>query len=272
MKKLLFLLPILSLFSFEKEKLADPIKKYLKAYAKIPEGEAFIKQSKIHVEEFYISKTETTNQEYVVFLEDIKITNPELYQKSLPDTTVWASKENVNQGFVNTYLRHPGFRISPVVGVSYTQAESYCKWIETKLNENLNEGLKVKVSLPTEAEWVRAARGDEHTKIFTWGGPYLQDSKGRALANFKKENIKYLNELITSAPERNLLTTSVFSFAPNKFGVYQMCGNVAELTKEPDTIKGGAWDTSADELQIDAKNDLKAPSKSVGFRIAVKKL
>ena len=46
---------------------------------------------------------------------------------------------------VNYYLRHPAYRDYPVVGVSWRQANDFCKWRTDSVNENIliQEGLFV---------------------------------------------------------------------------------------------------------------------------------
>ena len=78
--------------------------------------------------DFYILKTEITNLDYITFLNTIK--NTPDYQKALPDTTVWSRNGNINNGYQNQYFRYPGFRMYPVVGVSFEGANLYCKWLQ----------------------------------------------------------------------------------------------------------------------------------------------
>jgi formylglycine-generating enzyme required for sulfatase activity len=51
----------------------------------------------------------------------------------------------------------------PVTGVSRLDADAYIKW--------LNERTRLHYRLPTEAEWERAARGDDG-RIFPWGNTF----------------------------------------------------------------------------------------------------
>ncbi|MEB2332890.1 MAG: SUMF1/EgtB/PvdO family nonheme iron enzyme [Anaerolineaceae bacterium] len=98
------------------------------------------------------------------------------------------------------YFNDPAFKDYPVVYVTWGQAKAYCEWAQRRL--------------PTEAEWERAARGDD-MRTFPWG----EDKADWRFANF--------NMLVTD-------TSRVGSYAlgASPFGVLDMAGNVAEWTND----------------------------------------
>ncbi|MEO1713954.1 MAG: SUMF1/EgtB/PvdO family nonheme iron enzyme, partial [Bacteroidota bacterium] len=59
----------------------------------------------------------------------------EVYLNALPDTLVWREELSFNEPFVETYLRHPSYDDYPVVGVSWIQANEFCKWRTDRVNE-----------------------------------------------------------------------------------------------------------------------------------------
>jgi formylglycine-generating enzyme required for sulfatase activity len=89
----------------------------------------------------------------------------------------------------------------PVVAVSWFEAVNYCEWLSA------TTGLRYR--LPTEAEWERAARGGLEGKLFPWG-----DDPPQSLPDYET---RWKN-----GPE------PVARFAPNGFGLYDMCENVHE--------------------------------------------
>ena len=149
-----------------------------------------------------------------------------------PDTTVWIRdfKYSYNEPMFNEYFWHPAYADYPVVGISWKQAKAFANW-RTKYRNDYLRGEKNKTTvgefrLPTEGEWEYAARGGKQSAIYPWGGPYLVDSRGDFLANFKPKRGDY-------AADNIVYTAEVDSYEPNDFGLYNMSGNVAEWTSSP---------------------------------------
>ena len=266
MKKLTILTCILSfpLFSWTNDGDLQPAYRKLKKalgydWALIPSGDAKLGESIQHVAEFYILKTEVSNGDYLTFLAFLKDKHPEQYKSALPDTSVWKDL-SMKYNYTNHYLRHLSFKNYPVVGIKYENALLYCKWLEDNINSKLEGDKKVVVKLPSELEWIRAARGSNHSQIFTWESINLQDKKGNPLANYRRETRK-----IEPAYD-GIITIGVKTFDKNQFGVYQMIGNVAEMLDERSRVKGGSWNSPAQSLQVDKSENIDSPSNAVGFR------
>ena len=96
------------------------------------------------------------------------------------------------------HFSHPE---QPVVAVSWVDAVAYCRWLSGVTGRSYR--------LPTEAEWERAARGGMEGKLFPWGGE-PPESRPEYHARWKV------------APE------PVGRYAPNAFGLYDICENVHE--------------------------------------------
>lgn len=95
----------------------------------------------------FMDETEVTNYYWCEYLD---WTNrvygadfPEAYVNALPDTNCWRDKLAYNENYVNYYLRYPAYREYPVVGVSWIQANNFCKWRTDRVNEQIliREGL-----------------------------------------------------------------------------------------------------------------------------------
>ncbi len=95
----------------------------------------------VTVASFYMDETEVANIHWLEYLHYLKQDSlPEVYEAALPDTTVWTKQLSFNDPYETYYLRYPGFRYYPVVGVSWLQANNFCTWRTAKVNENLANG------------------------------------------------------------------------------------------------------------------------------------
>jgi gliding motility-associated lipoprotein GldJ len=94
--------------------------------------------TRVTVSSFYMDQTEVTNfhwLEYLYWISRAYETYPMVYKNALPDTLCWRSPLGFNEKYVDYYLRHPAYRDYPVVGVSWLQANDFCKWRTDRVNE-----------------------------------------------------------------------------------------------------------------------------------------
>ena len=97
---------------------------------------------RVTVSSFYIDQKEVSNKnykEYLHWLEKVYLpTNQDsIVNEARPDTLVWRSELAYNEPMVEAYFRHPSFNDYPVVGISWNQANEYCKWRTDRANEKL---------------------------------------------------------------------------------------------------------------------------------------
>ena len=99
---------------------------------------------KQQIRSFYMDETEVTNAEYLFYLQWMEKVFPpsdpnyrDIYLSALPDTLVWRDVLGNNELLTENYLRHPAYADYPVVGVSWLQANQYCKWRSDRVNEKL---------------------------------------------------------------------------------------------------------------------------------------
>jgi len=100
--------------------------------------------NKQQVRSFYMDETEVTNSEYLFYLDWMEQVFPpsdpnyeHIYQSAVPDTLVWRDVLGFNELLTENYLRHPGYADYPVIGVSWIQANQYCKWRTDRVNEKI---------------------------------------------------------------------------------------------------------------------------------------
>lgn len=134
----------------------------------------------VNLDAFWIDQLEVTNAMYMLCVQDGACTPP----------VDWASNTRLS------YFNNEEFKDYPVVHIIWLQADAYCKWAGRRL--------------PTEAEWERAARGDDF-RNYPWG----DELPTEVYANF--------NRLIKD-------TSRVGSYpaGASPFGALDMAGNVWE--------------------------------------------
>ncbi len=106
-----------------------------------------------------------------------------------------------------------GLESHPVVHVAVEDARSYCEWAGGRL--------------PTEVEWEWASRGGNQSQTYPWGDE-LQPG-GAFMANTYQGVFPHTDE----GKDGYTGTAPVKSYPPNSYGLYDMIGNVWELTADP---------------------------------------
>ena len=189
-------------------------------------------------DDLLVCKYEVSNADYRKFLNDLSFRSESNYLKAvLPDTLVWRNDLENTEPFVKYYFRNHSYDNYPVVGVSYDAANEYCKWLSEKYNQNPQKKYqKVLFKLLNKSEWIFAANKGDTSKVYTWGSGFIQNNRKQDLCNYKHtiftlDSLKKYNES-PDASQITIITTPVNSYYPNSFGIYNMCGNVAEMIEE----------------------------------------
>lgn len=180
-----------------------------------------------------------------------------------PDTLCWIHDFTYswNEPMTQMYFWHPTYDHYPVVGVTWEQAKAFCVWRTRLYNTFLeSKGLPIvnDFRLPTESEWEYAARGGMSQNPYPWGGPYIRNSKGCFLGNFKPMRGNYTDD-------GGFHTIIVAHYWPNGFGVYDMAGNVSEWTSNAfdESSYNFSHDLNMDYIYLSDENDAPALKRKV---------
>lgn len=210
---------------------------------------------------FYMDKTEVTIiswMEYMYWVEKNYGKDSEQHLASYPDTNVW------NNPFREHYFSHPAYSEYPIVGITWQQANAFCKWrsdrvmeqllLKKEMNPKLTIPSSVTYRLPTFKEWedIAGAGYSEKTQK-KLDKKHSECNQGNFKTELKPDSIQN-----TTAP--------VLSYWPNKYGVYNIMGNVAEMTSKEGIAKGGSWIDSEKETTLKNEFEYNKPENWVGLR------
>ncbi|MBU1662606.1 MAG: SUMF1/EgtB/PvdO family nonheme iron enzyme, partial [Chloroflexi bacterium] len=95
---------------------------------------------KVNLDAFQIARVPITNAQYALFVKAAEHDPPSYWDEGRPPK---------------------GKESHPVVYVTWHDAIAYCQWLSKVTGKN--------ISLPSEAEWEKAARGDKDQRAYPWG-------------------------------------------------------------------------------------------------------
>ena len=191
----------------------------------------------------------------------------------------------------------------PVVNVTWNDAAKYCNWlsdraglpqvyVERSGRMIARSPLPLGYRLPTEAEWVWAARYPDKAEArkYAWGDSLPVPSGAGNYGDASGAPV--LDGAVPGYRDNHPATAPAGSFQPNPLGLYNLGGNVSEwmhdvyavtpspageVTRDPTgpgdgayhVIRGGSWmDTNVTELRLSYRDYGDQARPDVGFRIA----
>lgn len=215
---------------------------------------ASTKQGTVELPEFYIGRHEVTIAQFAAFVAAT--------QRPIDSQT----------------LRGEGDH--PVSNVTWTDALAYARWLEAELGASAQTPAALKqllasgwhLTLPSEAQWEKAARGTDG-RIYPWGN-VPDDSK----ANYGRSGAAAVGS---------------FACADCAHGLADMSGNVWELTRSPFqpypwnatdeprepaadalfVMRGGAFNDAANNVRTAIRGGIDPGVRRpfIGFRLAMEK-
>ncbi len=192
---------------------------------------------------------------------------------------------------------------NPVANVSWADAVQYCNWLSKQEGRTPAYALEFDkwvavyptpdgYRLPTEAEWVLAARyaGQPQAPKFAWGNKWPPP---KSVANLADVSARELVPSIVPGYDDGFASTApVGKFKPNALGLHDTAGNVAEWVNDFYTIptpgittpvvdpvgpesgnshvvRGSSWrHAGITELRLSYRDYSSEPRPDIGFRIA----
>jgi formylglycine-generating enzyme required for sulfatase activity len=199
----------------------------------------------VHLDEFWIDESEVTNHMYSLCVK----------------AKVCKEPVNKSSSLYANYYGSPDFENYPVIHVDWNMAKTYCEWAGRRL--------------PTEAEWEKAARG-EQSLTYPWGN----EEPNHRLLNFEDQ-------------KRDVTSVGSYPNGASPYGAFDMAGNAWEwvadwysgtyyassqasnptgpLSGQERVLKGGSWHDNS--IVVRASNrDHRSPDDACvncGFRCAV---
>ncbi len=183
---------------------------------------------RVYLNRYWIAKTPITNAQYQVFVEATKYQCPGDWERQQPP------KGKLNH---------------PVVNVSWHDAMAYCEWLSKTTQKS--------ITLPSEAEWEKAARGNQDKRDYPWG----RWSEGRA--NTSELGLK------------DTTPVGIFPEGMSPYGCLDMIGNVWEWTQQnsgnedgyPHVVRGGAFYSNKTHARNSYRGFHDHPLRFFGFRV-----
>lgn len=218
---------------------------------------------KVWLDGFYIGKYEARARDFQRFMNSAKVEYRAQYKMAKGDDEGCSVRRN-ESGY---YLMHDDLDM-PVTHISWELANEFAQQMGFRL--------------PTEAEWVKAARGEDQ-RIWPWGNEYPDDT----FAGYAK------------GPDCHPVPVTSFHNGRSPYGAYNMAGNAYEwvadwyneqfdaslrdgdrnpplaatssMNPPLKVLKGGRWASSADGLTVYARmlNPIDGGFTCIGARFAM---
>jgi formylglycine-generating enzyme required for sulfatase activity len=190
-------------------------------WVEIPAGEFWMGEGedahRVNLDTFWMARVPITNAQYRFFVQAADYEPPKHWGEGRPPK---------------------GKESHPVVNVSWDDAVAYCSW--------LSEVTGRSVTLPSEAEWEKAARGSKDRRAYPWGDAF---------------DATRCNSLALGLGDTT--PVGIFVDGASPYGVLDMAGNVWEWTRS--LYKAYPYDSGDGRENMDAGDDVRRVLRGGAF-------
>jgi formylglycine-generating enzyme required for sulfatase activity len=234
-------------------------------------------QREVSIGRLAVGKFEITHEEWA---QCVALTDPSALRVDGPETPVTGCAPLSDAGF--------GSGSYPAINLSWHDTQGYIRWLNQMVAGSAETG---PYRLLTEAEWEYAARAGSQA-AYSWGDDTSEICTYANVANSDTLD-KYSLSWDGADCRGNFLETSpAGSFQPNRFGLFDMHGNVSEWTQDcyvesyvgapvdgsgrivstcsRRVVRGGSWGDDPQYLRSAGRGGVGTSFRyyGVGFRVA----
>lgn len=230
---------------------------------------------------FYMLETEVTNKAYNLFLNDLKEQGrTDDYEKACFRSENWYTPRSHSELARQYYDNYPAYDHYPAVNVPYEGALLFCQWLTEKVGNP-----EWVYELPSQIHWVWAASGGKDGVSYSMGELFLTARDGTPYYHYLHIDDAWIArtdsgfQVVDNHPG-TMRTDFIGSDIPypakslraNEYGLYNMCGNVAEMVANPNLAVGGSWLDPGYDIRIYSTKEYTQPSPQIGFRVIARKV
>ncbi|MDP1587826.1 MAG: SUMF1/EgtB/PvdO family nonheme iron enzyme, partial [Prosthecobacter sp.] len=184
----------------------------------------------------------------------------------------------------------------PAVNVSWDDAQAFCVWLTESERKAGKLGANEHYRLPSDHEWSCAVgigeqedaaklpseKNQKLADVFPWGGAWPPPQGAGNYAGGELQpaltagKYAYIKEVLAGYDDGFVYTSPVGSFAANRFGLYDLGGNVWQWCEDwyrkeqtSRVLRGGAWDEGVRNALVSSCRTHRAPAgrfNLLGFR------
>lgn len=230
---------------------------------------------------FYADRYELSNlnyREYLAWLKRVHGPYSQPYQQALPDTLVWTEVLAYSEPFVEHYFDHPAYDDFPMVGLSPAQAMDYAAW----RSDRVYEQLLLKKKRIQSKDYAHLENADNYFSIERYrSGQFFGYTPDLSLPvpRYRIPTPEEWEQLTRGAKTTENInsfdlsdgiaytTAPVDAYKASPLGLFNLLGNVAEMTDKIGISKGGSYIQPAEKCQPSEQIPYEKPTAWLGVRL-----